>query len=109
MKEEQKLYRVTLRGMTYSSTGVVEGISYVVATNAEEAYQKVKKRLDEKETMALVRIGNSIKLNFWQALTNIQGRELCFICNYLYALLYGLYALAVLMAYNSLYPNKINP
>ena len=49
MKEEQKLYRVTLRGMTYSSTGVIEGISYVVATNAEEAYQKVKKRLDEKD------------------------------------------------------------
>lgn len=49
MKEEQKLYRVTLRGMTYSATGVVEGISFVVATNAEEAYQKVKKRLDEKD------------------------------------------------------------
>ena len=48
MKEEQKLYRVTLRGMTYSTTGVVEGISYVVATGAEEAYQKVKKRLDDK-------------------------------------------------------------
>ena len=48
MKEEQKLYRVTLRGMTYNTTGVVEGISYVVATSAEEAYQKVKKRLDDK-------------------------------------------------------------
>ncbi len=24
MKEEQKLYRVTLRGMTYNTTGVVE-------------------------------------------------------------------------------------
>ena len=48
MEEEQKLYRVTLRGMTYSTTGVVEGISYVVATGAEEAYQKVKKRLDDK-------------------------------------------------------------
>ena len=48
MKEEQKLYRVTLRGMTYSTTGVVKGISYVVATGAEEAYQKVKKRLDDK-------------------------------------------------------------
>lgn len=48
MKEEQKLYRVTLRGMTYSTTGVVEGISYVVATGAEEAYQKIKKRLDDK-------------------------------------------------------------
>jgi hypothetical protein len=35
--------------MTYSTSGVVEGISYVVATGAEEAYQKVKKRLDEKD------------------------------------------------------------
>ena len=49
MKEEQKLYRVTLRGMTHSTTGVAEGISYVVATGAEEAYQKVKKRLDDKD------------------------------------------------------------
>lgn len=49
MKEEQKLYRVTLRGMTYSTNGVVEGISYVVAAGAEEAYQKVKKRLDDKD------------------------------------------------------------
>ena len=48
MKEEQKLYRVTLRGMTYSTTGVIKGISYVVASDAEEAYQKVKKRLDDK-------------------------------------------------------------
>lgn len=47
MKDEQRLYRVTLKGMTYSSTGVVEGISYVVATNTDEAYKKVKKRLDE--------------------------------------------------------------
>ena len=49
MEKEQKLYRVTLVGMTYSTTGVVEGISYVVATDAEEAYQKVKKRLDKKD------------------------------------------------------------
>lgn len=49
MKTENKLYRVTLRGLTYSTTGVIEGVSYVVATNAEEAYQKVKKRLDDKD------------------------------------------------------------
>ncbi len=48
MKKEQKLYRVTLRGMTHNTTGVVQGIAYVVATNAEEAYQKVRKRLDDK-------------------------------------------------------------
>ena len=46
---EQKLYKVTLRGMTSNSTGIREGISYVVAENSEEAYQKVKKRLDEKD------------------------------------------------------------
>lgn len=49
MEQELKLYRVTLRGMTWSTSGVVEGISYVVAENAEAAYQKVKKRLDEKD------------------------------------------------------------
>lgn len=47
--EEKKLYRVTLRGMTHSSTGVIEGVSYVVANNTEEAYQKVRKRLDDKD------------------------------------------------------------
>lgn len=46
---EQKLYKVTLRGMRYSATGVIHGISYVVATNAEEAYQKVKRYLDKKD------------------------------------------------------------
>jgi len=49
MEDEQKLYLVTLVGMTYAVTGVVEGISYVVANDAEEAYQKVKKRLDKKD------------------------------------------------------------
>lgn len=49
MKEEQKLYRVTLRGMTHSSVGIVHGVSYVVAKNSEEAYQKVRKKLDEKD------------------------------------------------------------
>jgi hypothetical protein len=47
--EEKKLYRVTLRGMTCNAAGVIEGISYVVAEGAEEAYQKVRKRLDEKD------------------------------------------------------------
>ena len=37
-----KLYRVTLRGMKYSATGTVYGISYVVAENSEIAYLKVK-------------------------------------------------------------------
>ena len=37
-----KLYKVTLRGMKYSATGNVYGISYVVAENSEIAYLKVK-------------------------------------------------------------------
>ena len=49
MEKTKKLYRVTLKGMTYSSTGVVHGISYVVAKNSEEAYQKVREHLDEKD------------------------------------------------------------
>ena len=47
--ETKKLYRVSLRGMTYSSTGVVHGVNYVVAENSDEAYQKVRKYLDEKD------------------------------------------------------------
>ena len=41
-----KLYRVTLRGMTYNSTGVAYGVSYVVAQDSESAYKKVKEFLD---------------------------------------------------------------
>lgn len=48
MKEKkEKLYKVTLRGMTYSITSTVYGISYVVAYDAEEAYRKVKNALDK--------------------------------------------------------------
>ena len=49
MGDELKLYRVTLRGMTYATTGVAYGIPYVVAVNLEEAYKKVKKFLDEND------------------------------------------------------------
>ena len=49
MNKENKLYLVTLRGMTGSATGIAEGISYVVATNSDEAYNKVRNRLDEKD------------------------------------------------------------
>jgi Iap family predicted aminopeptidase len=44
-----KLYRVTLRGMTYSCTGVAYGSSYVIAENSDEAYKKVRKFLDEND------------------------------------------------------------
>ena len=35
--ETQNLYKVTLRGMTTSSTGMIHGINYVVATDPTEA------------------------------------------------------------------------
>ena len=38
----QKMYRVTLRGMTYNSTGIAYGVSYVVAENSDDAYKKVR-------------------------------------------------------------------
>ena len=44
-----KLYRVTLRGMKYSLTGTVYGISYVVAENSEIAYSKVKEFLNKND------------------------------------------------------------
>ena len=44
-----KLYKVTLKGMTHTSTGVSHGISYAVAENLDEAYAKVKKYVDEKD------------------------------------------------------------
>lgn len=49
MDKKLKLYRVTLRGMTYNSTGVAYGSSYVIAENSDEAYKKVRKFLDENE------------------------------------------------------------
>ena len=49
MDKEQKLYKVTLRGMTYSSTGVVYGESYVVATDSNDAYEKVRDWLNDND------------------------------------------------------------
>jgi len=43
---ELKLYRVTLRGMTYSATGTVYGRNYVIAKDSNEAYKQVKDFLD---------------------------------------------------------------
>lgn len=45
----KKLYKVTLRGMTTSSSGVAYGISYVSAENPTEAYEKVKTFLDKED------------------------------------------------------------
>lgn len=47
MEKRVKLYKVTLKGMNYSSTGVIYGSSYVVAEDPNEAYKKVRKFLDE--------------------------------------------------------------
>ena len=47
---KQNLYKVTLRGLTFSTTGTVYGVSYVVATDPTEAYNKVRKFLNEKFT-----------------------------------------------------------
>ena len=44
--ETQNLYKVTLRGMTTSSTGMIHGINYVVATDPTEAYNKVREYLN---------------------------------------------------------------
>lgn len=49
MNDRKKLFRVTLKGMTYNSTGIAYGISYVIAENTDEAYNKVRKFLDEKD------------------------------------------------------------
>jgi hypothetical protein len=42
-----KLFKVTCKGMTYSTSNVVHGIAYVVAANADEAYQMLRERLDK--------------------------------------------------------------
>ena len=44
-----KLFKVRLKGMTYSSTGNVWGESYVIANDPTEAYEKVKAHLIEKK------------------------------------------------------------
>ena len=49
MQESNKLFRVVLRGMTSSVTGVAYGISYVIAKNMDEAYRKVRKFLDDQD------------------------------------------------------------
>jgi len=49
MGEINKLYRVTLRGMTLNSNGVAYGVSYVVAENTDAAYKKVRTFLDAND------------------------------------------------------------
>ena len=49
MQDTNKLFRVILRGMTSSTTGVAYGISYVIAKNMDEAYKKVREFLDDSD------------------------------------------------------------
>lgn len=49
MLADKKLYKVTLRGMTYSATGVIYGVSFVVANDPQHAYQVVKKDLEKRD------------------------------------------------------------
>lgn len=44
----KKLYKVECRGLKYNSTGsgVIHGISYVIAEDSTSAYNKVKRYLD---------------------------------------------------------------
>lgn len=49
MEGTNKLYKVTLKGMTINTTGIVYGVAYSVAKTSEEAYQKVRKFLQEKD------------------------------------------------------------
>jgi len=44
-----KLYKVTLRGLTYNSTGVAHGVSYVIAEGTDKAYNKVRDYLDSQQ------------------------------------------------------------
>lgn len=44
-----KLYKVELTGMTHSVSGPIYGVSYVVAKDPSEAYEKVKVFLDSND------------------------------------------------------------
>ena len=44
-----KLYKVTCKGMTVRGFGVAHGISYVLASNTTEAYNKMRADLDKRE------------------------------------------------------------
>ena len=45
----KKLYRVTCRGMTYSSSDTIHGVAYVVADNPDEAYKRLRDSLDKRK------------------------------------------------------------
>lgn len=49
MEEIVKLYRVNLKGMKVCTTGANYGVSYVVAKDLTEAYEKVRLFLDHND------------------------------------------------------------
>lgn len=49
MEKNLKLYKVTLKGMTVCSTGIAHGISYVIAADLNQAYEKVRTFLDNNK------------------------------------------------------------
>jgi len=44
-----KLYKVTCQGMTTQITGPAHGVAFVVAPDPGQAYEKVRKWLDQKD------------------------------------------------------------
>lgn len=44
-----KLFRVKLKGMTFSSTGAPHGDCYVIANDPTEAYKALREFLNEKD------------------------------------------------------------
>lgn len=49
MVPTQKLYKVTLKGMTSSPTGTNYGISYIVAPDCNTAYLFLRRFLDDRD------------------------------------------------------------
>jgi len=63
------LYRVKLRGMQSSRTGIAYGDSYVLAEDPTEAYQKIRKFLDEADLGSL----RDRELESLELLANTEG------------------------------------
>lgn len=49
MKDTDKLFRVTCKGMQYSITGPAYGVSYVIAKDPSQAYERVRHFLDTED------------------------------------------------------------
>lgn len=48
MKTTNKLFKVTCRGMTTAPTGTPHGIAFIIANTPEQAYNILRKDLDER-------------------------------------------------------------